>query len=280
MLETPKDAFRLREVPEEQVGIEIEVEFTNDVDEISFGKLPNWTVTSDGSLRNGMEFISRPLHMSEVPAEVSSAMSYIKKRGPRPSHRTSVHVHYNAAKMTLHDLQKIVGVYYMLETMLIKAYAPDRLGNKFCLRGLDAADHIDRISNLFKGGWQLFDFSREVRYAALNLTPLSYLGTLEFRFLDGTHDENKIIEFVETINRLVRVATGSTLRELQSETQESLYRLVTFRPLPEGSFEEDEELGRYLLSIQYCPTTPYIFLTETDGLAVNTEAQEFHAGDF
>lgn len=185
------------------IGVEIEVEgerLPREVDKI-------WKVVTDGSLRGGgLEYVyRRPINVRRVGEsleELSKAFAETKAQ-PVFSFRTSVHVHVNCLDLEYQQVLNYIYTYYLLENILVDFCGEGRKGNRFCLRLQDADGSLEYIEKLFSSKGRVGIFQRiprdMIRYAALNIEALPKFGTLEFRSMRGTLDEEIIIPWVETL---------------------------------------------------------------------------------
>lgn len=179
------------------VGIEIEVEGEN----LKAVLNNTWVTHNDGSLRGeypnqAAEFVlAKPIPINKV---YSSVASLIRSLGPKAefqfSERTSVHVHVNVLEMEWDKLLNFIYTYMILETVLYQFHNPSRMGNRFCLRVVDAEGIIDLVGSLIK---YEKDAQHEInqgnaKYAGINLSSIFRFGSLEFRGMDGNIDPNRI----------------------------------------------------------------------------------------
>jgi hypothetical protein len=191
-------------------GLELEVEGArND------WKTVGMTVKEDGSLRNnGLEFITKPMTYSNL----GYLLEYFFKRNPitadNYSERCSVHVHINALDMTEDEIAAFCLVYQVFERVLFNWIGHGRDKNIFCVPWYDTlmtyrvVDRIINKDNYVLRGWQ--------KYTALNLTPLTTQGTMEFRHMEGTHDVARILTWVRLIGYMYTFARTLGLEKTKS----------------------------------------------------------------
>ena len=192
---------------EGDIGVEIECEGQN----LFSSPLRYWACHQDGSLRQSpeghppLEYVLRqPLSRKEV----SEALEYLtlKLRGAKSrvldSHRTSVHIHFNCQKWTLKEIFTFVCLYLLFENALVEFSGPDRVGNLFCQRAKDSQFWIYSIVRAFQTGAFRDVFSDNFRYTSCNTASLSKFGSLEFRSMRGTVDQETIENWIDLLDRI------------------------------------------------------------------------------
>lgn len=181
-------------------GLELEIESAN-----TDWKTAGMTVKEDGSLRNnGLEFITKPMTYSNL----AYLLNYFFKRSnitqANYSERCSVHVHINALDMTEDEVAALCLIYQVFERVLFNWIGNGRDKNIFCVPWYDTmmtycvVDRISRKDSYVLRTWQ--------KYTALNLTPLTTQGTLEFRHMEGTHNVERILTWVRLIGHMYTFA--------------------------------------------------------------------------
>lgn len=196
------------------VGIELEVEGEN------FPRLkashPSWDMKSDGSLRNGVEFvIKKPCSGQNAKLALEEIASAFKQAETVPSYsfRTSTHIHLNMSNTELAQTQRTVVLYYLAEQIYLNFCEAPRRNNRFCLSLRSAEGVLDHVHHFVKNG----NVPRldSAKYSALNLVPLTSFGTLEFRSLEGTDNWAKIHTWIRALLRLRKAG-----REMQTKTED------------------------------------------------------------
>lgn len=170
-----------------------------------------WRTEEDGSLRNGLEYVSQPLKPVEVKAAVASLQEQITSAGGKTeySFRCSTHVHVNVQDLTDQQLICMIFLYMMYENVFMNYVADVRIGNRFCLRFQDAqyltAEVGEFISNNNRVSLShaMAGLRQDrLKYAALNLYTLNKYGTLEFRALEGCGSPERITKWIQALVRL------------------------------------------------------------------------------
>ena len=182
-----------------EIGIEIEVEGRN---------LPGavggyWVIHQDNSLRNGgQEYVlNRAITRSELDQALNQFAEAWRAAGAvaDDSYRTSVHVHLNCRELTYRQVILNATMYGIFEDMLVQWCGPQRSGNLFCLRMIDAEYLPHTIRTSLKN--ERFDVLGvdQMRYGALNMKALYDHGSIEFRSMRGTVDVALIKRWVNIL---------------------------------------------------------------------------------
>jgi hypothetical protein len=223
-------------------GIEIEVE--RGKQEYRQSAPVGWNVTADGSLQNGVEFVSNVLPLEHVDDALSRIQQHLSAGKFEASFRCGVHVHYNAGNMTPQQLYNLVKFYISFENVLF-ALHPMRCENMFCVPLQNAAEYISQVKKYPQTNIHSALVGYSKKYMALNLVPAGALGSIEFRHMIGTVDTNEIRKWIHVILRLVELAEEYKFEDfIKQVTTESEYHMWLTRVLGEGDYPE--EYIRYL----------------------------------
>lgn len=195
-----------------EIGLEIETEGRN----LFSTPIQYWTATSDGSLRpyKGSPPYEYVLREPLPRKDVGKALTYLVKQQTASkaevhmSHRCSVHVHVNIQDMKMLEVVNFMTLYYLVEDVLMDFAAPERRGNLFCLRAKDASYQIELLTEAIKSGDWAGLFNTEYRYAAMNASSMGTHGSLEFRTLRGTMDQETIEAWVAILLAMKDKAAG------------------------------------------------------------------------
>jgi Putative amidoligase enzyme len=195
--------FGLRENPElDQInffmaGIECEIESVEP--DQSF---ENFVSTHDGSLRNdGMEFISKPLDRGSLLSSFKNLHADIQlyDEDMAFTSRTSTHVHINCRNLTAGQTRQLVLFYALFEDFFFAMVNKDRRGNIHCVP----------LTETFLPSIYKYDLTRYLKnwhkYTALNVLPLGKQGSIEFRHLQGTRDDQLLSAWLMTLDNLWRL---------------------------------------------------------------------------
>jgi hypothetical protein len=209
------------------VGIEVEVE--NIHKRTGFLALQDraylWQNVEDNSLRNeGREFVSLPIKGKQISLAVQSLFTGLKKdktcAGYEFTDRTSVHVHVNYRDASVETLANTMLLYFLVEPLLYQWVGGDRAKNIFCVP-LKDSDKLEDLSRLFKsfeadnssGYGVIYEWTK---YSGFNLAPLSRYGTIEYRHLVGTDNQDKILQWINIILKIKQYAEKASYDKLKA----------------------------------------------------------------
>jgi hypothetical protein len=202
--------------PGELVGIEIELEGLNG------RRAPyadGWTAVADGSLRDGIEYISNgPKTVDQLSADLDAIQQTFKAENFTPvfSFRTSVHVHVNVQDLTITEVLNYYCLYTVFEAALLQMGGEERIGNVHCMPVSMTQNMLDRIRNFVSDDednkatyWDSYRrmAHRDYRYASCNWASTQQHGTLEFRSHRGTLDKASIMAWVGVLLAMRKAAT-------------------------------------------------------------------------
>lgn len=190
-------------------GVELELEDTSE-----FANA-DWTSVPEGSLRDGVEFVTTgPRGLKDLTAVFDPLVAHLGGNYTA-SHRCSTHLHVNIQDRTQLQLYQIVCLYYLLEDILVATQGPLRVGNLFCLRLTDAnAIETGLLESIRCGSFFRYFSQPHYKYGALNLSSPSRLGTLEFRFMRPIVSSSTLQLWADAIWNLVSYGSGISLTEI------------------------------------------------------------------
>jgi hypothetical protein len=240
-------------VPKGDFGIEIETEGAG----LPEGKITaEFVGKADGSLRNGMEYVSNPLAGKEVHLAVENLRWALDKKGARvnPSYRSSTHIHVNYADRTFKDVLGTLVVWSLVEPVAFRLLPPGRDGSLFCVPSYDTGElssFVDRFCtdvgrNFYNG------FNPRGKYSSLNLTRLgpgegNALGTLEYRIFPTSLDGKTISQWCTWLRNIRDVVAAeedpsflTCVRRAEAEPKEFLSKVF-------GECEFDREVAGQLV---------------------------------
>lgn len=195
-----------QESSEMLVGLECEIECIGDWNSRVRDR---WNITEDGSLRNrGKEFISQPIPIGTALANFKVLHDNLiflgNPEGPF-SERTSIHVHVNCQPYEEAEIRNVVLMYALFEEYFFKMVHPSRRENIHCVPLVETF-----LPGYYNAGLRtLHERWTAHKYTALNIRPLSTLGTIEFRHMHGHDDVNLLGRWLRTINNLFTCATNT-----------------------------------------------------------------------
>lgn len=203
--------------PDLIIGFELETENCRDSDYyLETCDVNNITITNDGSLRGtAYEFITRPMTSTNALAALQTFFGDTGFDERNYTDRCSVHVHVNCTDMALEQLSTLALLYTTVEEILFDFVGQERADNIYCIPWNHCRAHLDLIFNFLNNTNDTL--RRWNKYTALNLLPLSKLGTVEFRLMHGTADMGKLTTWVNIIGSLFKYAKENSLASLTGE---------------------------------------------------------------
>jgi hypothetical protein len=197
-----------------------------------------WSVDTDGSLRprgEGLEFISKPMPHTQLLSALREHFDLTGFGDANFSDRCSIHVHTNVQDFEPDQLASLCMLYSVVEEVLfhyVNHYGcPNPAGyhrdtNLYCIPWNQCRMNYRLVDKIFSdtGGsaatWQ--------KYTALNLLPVTTIGTIEWRHMHGTADMGKINTWLNIIGKLMEVAVKTPIDTLVDMIQDlndsSVYR--------------------------------------------------------
>lgn len=208
------------------VGIELEIEGNG----LPGAGVPHWQAKAEGSLQNGVEYITKPIKVDAVAVYVNNLRKYItEQQGATviPSYRCSTHIHVNVGPDLLSDALGFVVVFTMFEPLLLALCGNQRDGNLFCMSSYDTGEVIasfdTMLSYLARVKTHGYGYERG-KYSALNLGRLQDLNTMEARCfplsLQGAEVE-KWCKWLLTMKDLAVAEPDKTYRELWKKVRQN-----------------------------------------------------------
>ncbi len=160
-------------------------------------------VTEDHSLRNnGREFLIGPVSSANALLRFKTLHSkgVWYKEDEKFSHRTSIHVHANCQGREEGVVRTAILLYALFEEYFFLMVDNSRRDNIHCVPLTDTYLPSIYSSDL------VHLHSRWHKYTALNIKPLSNLGTLEFRHMQGHEDVSLLRQWLSIIENLLALA--------------------------------------------------------------------------
>jgi hypothetical protein len=189
-----------------EVGVEIEIE---NWEKPAHAYL--WKVEPDHSLRNnGVEFVSYPMNGLTLAYAIEE-YKFLLSCCPKSefTHRCSIHVHMNVAKLTVGQLKALIATYLTVEDLFFRLVKEERRGNSYCYPLADL--------NLEWEDLQPGNVTEAYKYAALNPHHLEDYCTLEFRHHNGTKDVENLKNWILTIGKLYTFVVNHPLEVIQND---------------------------------------------------------------
>lgn len=189
-------------------GVEIEVENLNEENAYSIIHLLDlrgWEAVYDGSLNDGIEFVSPLLTLEDLP-KLFNLLKELKNAGAKVGLTTGLHVHVKADDLDAESLTNLVRLTYARAELFFQAIEQKR-GLRYCRKFEDIF-----IENITKQGvFNLQDLRvawyksagtsgrchyDQSRYYLVNLHSFFEGKGVEFRLFDGTLDYNKLESYI------------------------------------------------------------------------------------
>lgn len=171
-----------------------------------------WKGVIDNSLRNfGVEYVLKQPHSYEGTLRAIDEFSSYTKDVPfiQDAPGTSVHVHINMQDEQVLTLFTYITTWVLFENLLVEFSGETRRSNLFALPSRCAHQNIidyKRILDQFCQGTRGNVFhapESHSKYSALNVAPLSKLGSIEIRTLRGTTDPKILKQWVTILNDIL-----------------------------------------------------------------------------
>ena len=207
-------------LPSTFIGLEIEVEgydcCTIEVAQDYFN------IIEDGSLRNGgKELVFQvPLMGKDLYQALDSLQYILNEDRCIYNDRTSVHIHLDIRDLNMEELFKLLFLYIYMEKAIYlytnKRGISSREHNNYCVPWWKTEgfkkDLYDLYNLMHKDdtyGSRII-LSRFSKYSGLNINPITSFGSIEFRHHYGTHNKERLIEWINIIMSLKKHAINNT----------------------------------------------------------------------
>lgn len=194
-----------------KVGVEVEVENCRRP-----MPLPNWEFKGDGSLRGGgVEYVTRGGLSGKALEEAILLLTKtaVEQGWSDGEPRAAIHVHLDVTDLgDKHDkqLSNLIAAYLLFEHAFFNMAGNWRRWCGFCDAAEDSRGDSFYWSTLLYGVRNA-DMMTEAafsmsKYQALNMRPLAEFGTIEFRHLPTTFDDDRIFQWINCILMLKQFA--------------------------------------------------------------------------
>jgi hypothetical protein len=208
------------------VGIEIEAcnsyydELETNTYHSNFEIKNNWRIVHDGSISPsgeddiGREFVTRGgLSGDELYLSINNITSILANRGWYVNKSCGLHVHIDARDLRARQLAYILAVAKLCEPVIYKMMPPSRgntrwakripMGIEDILRIHDEEDFIDAWYRSH-GTSPSMEKYNDSRYCGVNMHSRVIHGSIEFRHHSGTLNPEKIINWIEICQSIVK----------------------------------------------------------------------------
>lgn len=197
-------------------GIEVELEGKNFItppDSVNI----YWHMVKDGSLRVkvlgdcAIEYVTRqPFPIAHIERAITVLFGYLTSPNVKvfDSYRTSIHVHVNFAMETFRTIYNFMTLSLIFDELLVSQNGEHRIGNNFCLRARDALGQLQSLINSINEGHNFFGVPSNDRYSSINFASLLKFGSIEFRSLECTTHEGRLLHWIGTLAEMKKKAKG------------------------------------------------------------------------
>lgn len=197
-------------------GLEVELERVQD----NGDALPGWSRESDGSLRNGIEYVlDNPKSLAQSRTALQRLSAIITSS--EPSIRCSFHVHVDVRAWTFEELANVLRCYMVFEDEFFRL-SGNRSGSQFCTpivcSALEGTFRHLIVHGSHPGVHSYvgnIQFER-VKYSALNVGHINGLGSIEFRHHEGLRTAADGIAWLDIVSNFCHIAKGVDRTTLRS----------------------------------------------------------------
>lgn len=207
LVSAPADPVRALVDSDLLMGVEYEVEdYEGDLE----NRASLWSVHSDASLRNGVEFVfSRPLSGATA---VRALQDFERSKHTfNTSERTSTHIHFNAADgCTIGQVRSLFALMYMIEPAVFRIASEDRKWCSYCQPLTDYSPQ--RLIRLLGSSnqSQFVEAARGERhqdkYYGMNMSSLNRHTTIEFRYFPGVVNFEVTLKWINLLQTIRNAA--------------------------------------------------------------------------
>jgi hypothetical protein len=210
------------------IGIESEViTESSSADEYSEDReIPNYfDVVNDGSLNEGgVEFVtSRPIIGSQIESALYSLEDVNKSEWNEVDSSCGVHIHMNALDMGFTEIKSLLMIMTRIQYLLYESIPESRRETSYAREITMPIDTISKISNLSQlvdDYYSMADTNisdnkyNDARYIGTNIHARFYLGSIEFRYHEGTIESKPIRDWILFLNKIM-----STSKNLHNDNK-------------------------------------------------------------
>ena len=191
-----------------------------------------WKITSDGSIETkqgirsreaGCEIVTSILKGKRGLAELKKGIAAIRRAGGSINQSVGVHVHFGANGLQLDHWKNVLYNYAGFEPYINKTLYKTRRNSiwaKLISRISNLTNNIDRSNNFVELGTNVFgvvpmatesSYRSEGRYYTVNLYAFLRHGTIEFRQLQGSVEEDTILYWIYLLHFIIEVSKRKRL---------------------------------------------------------------------
>ena len=179
-----------------------------------------WKITSDGSIRPaGVEVVSPILKGKRGLAELKKCIGAIRRAGGSVNKSVGIHVHFGANGLELDHFKNILYNYAGFEPIINKTLYESRRNSQWArlvssipdlTNKIDRSNSFDELATNVFGG-DPYNYRGGARYYSVNFMAYRRHGTVEFRQLQGSVEEDTIIYWVYWLHFLIEASKRKRL---------------------------------------------------------------------
>lgn len=203
-------------------GLEFEAENVKNRLVIDDEEAGFWVEKEDGSLRgSSMEYVLRePLFGNDLVRAVKWLCAWGTKERLESNYRTGLHVHIDVRNLEEDELISMLIYYALFEKVIFDWVGDEREGSIFCMPFYKAEGALKTILEAINSKHNMKEVAKKIdRYSAFNLNSLSKFGTVEWRHLRTTFNEERVIDWINVAQGFKRYVKNNALKpqELMQE---------------------------------------------------------------
>lgn len=220
---SPRRVFKSEEIkfvlPDQLMGVEIEVERSAAGTVLPPDTPYGWQSKSDGSLRNGVEYVLASPLKGKLLSDAISAMFEHARFVRQPTSSTHIHVDMTEEDTDENVLQVVFLLAYILEDGIFGMADPAREYCGFTNKLATAPDSLLRaiLGEEFKTGTKLDLSKAGSRYYGLNVQALSKYGSLEFRYFPTAANKDELVGWINLVQSFKKA--GVELRTIEAVSE-------------------------------------------------------------
>jgi hypothetical protein len=179
-----------------------------------------WKITSDASINPvGVEVVSPILKGKRGLAELKKCIGAIRRAGGSVNKSVGIHVHFGANGLELDHFKNILYNYAGFEPIINKTLYESRRNSRWAqlvsnipdlTNKIDRSNSFDELATNVFGG-DPYNYRGGARYYTVNFMAYRRHGTLEFRQLQGSVEEDTIIYWVYWLHFLIEASKRKRL---------------------------------------------------------------------
>ena len=180
---------------------------------------PNYfEVIEDGSLNSGgVEFVTNKPIIGNTVVEALDGLEQTHREDDNYTDEScGIHIHMNALDFNFTEIQSLLMIMSRLQGYIYRGLPSNRTDNTYCkeipmsprkISKMKSLTHL--VSEYYKSANTDLTDSKynDARYFGTNMHARFYLGTIEFRYHEGSIYSRPIQEWIQFLNRIMTTAT-------------------------------------------------------------------------